>query len=456
MDFLSQLEQEYVSKTPGSRELWPRARKVFPSGVTHDSRIFAPYPLCVDRASGSHKWDVDHNEYIDYYGGHGALLLGHCHPVVVEAVSEQASKGTQFGSSNELELQWAEQIVKMVPSAEKLRFTSSGTEASQLAFRISRAATGKTKILRFAANFHGWHDQVAWAATTHLDGSIPAGITDQTLENVAICPPNDAETLKTILQNNDDIAAAILEPTGGTFGAVPTSGEFLQTVRNLTAQHGVVLIFDEVVTGFRVAPGGAQEHYGVTPDLSLLAKIMAGGYPGGAVVGRADLLDVMNTSSDPEWTRKNRVSHYGTFNANPFSASAGLATLQLIESENMTGRANVAAEQLRDALTDIVRAAGLNWVVYGEFSGVHISTNGPDTEVTRDDIYAGRVHYVDLKRRPPEITTALRHGLLARGVDFAGWPGAILSAVHSGADLDQTATAFEAVANIFKEELVAG
>ena len=452
----SQFEAEYVSKTPGSKAMWPRAKEVFPSGVTHDSRIFAPYPLCIDRASGSHKWDVDGNEYIDFYGGHGALLLGHCHPVVSEAVIEQAAKGTQFGSSNEMELRWAEQIVKMVPCAEKVRFTSSGTEASHLAFRISRAATGKTKILRFAGNFHGWHDQVAWAATTHLDGSVPAGITGETMENVVVCPPNDLDALERHLANNDDIAAAILEPTGGTFGTTPTSGNFLRQLRRLTEQYRVLLIFDEVVTGFRVAPGGAQEHYGVTPDLSLLAKIMAGGYPGGAVVGRSDIMEVMNTNPDPGWNRQNLVSHYGTFNANPFSASAGLAALQLIDSEDMTGRANATAQQLRDALSDIVQSAGLNWVVYGEFSGVHIFTNGDDLEVSREDIYAGQVDYLELKRRPPEITAALRHGLLARGVDFAGWPGAIVSAVHSGADIDRTAHVFEEVAHMFKEELVVG
>ena len=452
----SQFEAEYVAKTPGSKALWPRAKAVFPSGITHDSRIFAPYPLCIERAFGSHKWDVDGNEYIDFYGGHGALLLGHCHPAVVEAVTEQAAKGTQFGSSNEMELRWAEQIVKMVPCAEKVRFTSSGTEASHLAFRISRAATGKTKILRFAGHFHGWHDQVAWAATTHLDGSVPAGITGETMENVVVCPPNDLDALEDHLANNQDIAAAILEPTGGTFGTAPTSGEFLRQLRRLTEQYRVLLIFDEVVTGFRVAPGGAQEQYGVTPDLSLLAKIMAGGYPGGAVVGRSDILEVMNTHPDPAWNRQNLVSHYGTFNANPFSASAGLAALQLIDSEDITGRANATAQQLRDALSDIVQSAGLNWVVYGEFSGVHIFTNGEDREVSREDIYAGRVDYLELKRRPPEITAALRHGLLARGVDFAGWPGAIVSAVHSGRDIDRTASVFEEVAHLFKEELVAG
>jgi glutamate-1-semialdehyde 2,1-aminomutase len=452
----SQFELEYVSKTPGSRVLWPRAQEVFPSGVTHDSRIFEPYPLCIDRAAGSHKWDVDGNEYIDYYGGHGALLLGHCHPAVVEAVTEQASKGTQFGSSNEMELRWAEQIVKMVPCAEKVRFTSSGTEASHLAFRISRAASGKPKVLRFASHFHGWHDQVAWAATTHLDGSVPAGITGETMKNVVVCPPNDVETLERYLATNDDIAAAILEPTGGTFGAVPTSGEYLQQLRKLTEKYGVLLIFDEVVTGFRVAPGGAQEHYGVIPDLTLLAKIMAGGYPGGAVVGHSDVMEVMNTNPDPEWTRQNRVSHYGTFNANPFSASAGLATLELIAAEDMTGRANAAAQQLRETLTEIIQSAGLNWVVYGEFSGVHIFTNGDDMDISVEDIYCGRIDYRDLKRRPQEITAGLRHGLLARGVDFAGWPGAIVSAVHSSDDLDRTASVFAEVAHMFKEELVAG
>ncbi len=238
------ISQEYSAKTPTSFKLYQRAREVFPSGVTHDTRYLQPYPVTITRAAGSRKWDVDGNEYIDYFGGHGALLLGHNHPVVVEAVGKQLEQGTHFGASHELELEWAELIVDMVPCAEKVRFTSSGTEASLLGIRVARAFTGKNKILRFTSHFHGWHDQVAFASVSHFDGTIPAGITPETMQNMILCPPNDLEQVEQILATNDDIAAVLIEPSGSSFGHVPTGGDFLVQLRKLTQERGFVLIFD--------------------------------------------------------------------------------------------------------------------------------------------------------------------------------------------------------------------
>ncbi|MDP6037859.1 MAG: aminotransferase class III-fold pyridoxal phosphate-dependent enzyme, partial [Candidatus Latescibacteria bacterium] len=187
------LTQKYMEKTPKSRALYQRARETFPSGVTHDTRYLTPYPLAVERANGSHKWDVDGHEYIDYFGGHGALLLGHNPPQVVKAIQDQLTKGTHYGASHELELEWAEQIIQMVPCAEKVRFTGSGTEASLLALRIARAYKNKPKILRFTANFHGWHDQVAFAASPGFDGTPPAGITEETIDHSILCDPNNID-----------------------------------------------------------------------------------------------------------------------------------------------------------------------------------------------------------------------------------------------------------------------
>ena len=446
-------EREYKGKTPTSRALYQRALKVFPGGITHDSRLMRPYPIYIARARGARKWDVDGNEYVDYFGGHGALLLGHAHPEVVEAVRRQSARGTQYGASHELELEWAELIVEMVPCAEKVRFTSSGTEASMLGIRLARAFSGKDKIVRFVTNFHGWHDQVAFASVSHFDGSIPAGIPAGTVENIILCPPNDIEQLTRICNERDDIAAVMIEPTGSGFGHVPTGGEFLAQVRKLTRDRNILLIFDEVISGFRVAPGGAQEHYKVIPDLTLLAKIVAGGYPGGALVGRADILDVLEVKRDPGWNHEHRVSHHGTFNANPLAASAGITALKLVSGTDVIQRANRSGRMLRDALNEVVRNEGMNWKIYGEFSDFHIFTNQDNEDVTLEDIHAGRVHYTRLKEgTPAHLGFGIRAGFIVRGVDIAGWPGGMLSGVHCEADIEHTATAFRDMIAQFKEE----
>ncbi len=358
---------QYAAKTPGSGRLYARAEKVFPGGVTHDTRSMRPHPLYIARAAGAHKWDVDGNAYVDYIGGHGALLLGHNHPQVIEAVRQQLAKGTHFGAGHELEVQWGEQIQRMVPCAERMRFTGSGTESTLLAIRLARAFTGKPKIVRLAGHFHGWHDQVAFAVTSHFDGSAPPGILDDVTRGAIVCPPNDLAALETILDQHDDIAALILEPTGATFGLVPLVDGYLAKARELTARKNVLLIFDEVITGFRVAPGGAQQHYGVTPDLATYAKIVAGGFPGGAVAGRRDILDQITTRADPEWNARHRVPHQGTFNSNPITAAAGLATLKLVAETDDIARANRAAETLRNRLNEIIRQSGANWLAYGQF-----------------------------------------------------------------------------------------
>jgi glutamate-1-semialdehyde 2,1-aminomutase len=442
--------QAYVEKTPKSRALYQRAREIFPSGVTHDSRYLQPYPLSVERADGSHKWDVDGHEYIDYFGGHGALLLGHNHPAVVDAVRDQLTKGTHYGASHELELEWAEQIIQMVPCADKVRFTGSGTEASLLALRLARAYTGRPKILRFTSNFHGWHDQVAF--TTTGDGPHPAGITNNTTQDTILCEPNNVEQVKHALTTHDDIAAIILEPTGASFGRVPTTGDFLRSLRLLTQEHDVLLIFDEVVTGFRVAPGGAQEHHKVTPDLALFAKILAGGFPGGAVAGRANIMDLMTMRDDPKWNTTHRVPHQGTFNANPISARAGLTALRLVADGTLTQKANQSGKQLRDALNDVAQKQGLNWITYGEFSGFHILPLADDQTLSLADIASGTVPHTTLKgSTPANLIQQIRCGLIAEGVDIIPWPGGVISSVHTPADIEQTADAFGRMLTRVKE-----
>ena len=213
---------------------------------------------------------------------------------MVEAVQEQVTQGTHWGSSHEAEVRWAELVQRLVPCAERVRFTASGTEASHLALRLARAFTGKSKVVRFVGHFHGWHDQVTAGSMSHFDGSVPAGIPASLVEQTILLPTDDIEVATQTLRTRDDIAAVILEASGASWGMVPLPEGFLAGLRAATSERGVVLILDEVITGFRWSRGGAQERFGVIPDLSVLAKIVAGGLPGGAVCGRADIMDQLD------------------------------------------------------------------------------------------------------------------------------------------------------------------
>src|SRR5438093_475037 len=302
------IQEEYRAKHPRSAALAERARAAIPGGITHDIRHLKPFAVYVDRAGGTRKWDVDGHEYVDYWVGHGALFLGHCPRAVVTGGQEQVARGTHVGASHELEVRWAELVNRLVPCAELTRFTMSGTEATHLAMRVARAATGRTKILKFTGHFHGWHDGAVAAVNPPYEVPMSAGIPGATLDQVVICPPNDIKSVEVALQRGD-VAAVILEPAGGQSGTTPTIPGYLQELRSLTTKHGVVLIFDEVITGFRYAPGGAQAYFGVTPDLTTLAKIVAGGLPGGALCGRRELMSMLTFRGDPDWDRSQRVAH---------------------------------------------------------------------------------------------------------------------------------------------------
>src|SRR5690349_25059475 len=227
----SAIVTDYKARTQGSGALFERARKVLPSGITHDARYLDPYSIHVARAKGPRKWDVDGNEYVDYFGGHGALLLGHCHPKIVEAVNGQIERGTHFGASHETEIAWAEWVMKLVPSAERVRFTSSGTEATLMAVRLARAFTGKSKLIRFKHHFHGWHDHMTSGYASHFDGSPTTGVLPGITGGLLLAEQNDAEGLARLLEANDDVACAIIEPTGAHGAQLPIDPQFLTALR---------------------------------------------------------------------------------------------------------------------------------------------------------------------------------------------------------------------------------
>ncbi len=441
----------YRDKTPSSASLAARALAMLPSGVTHDSRHLDPYGIYVERALGPRKWDVDGNEYIDYFGGHGALLLGHNHPGVVAAIHAAMDQGSHFGANHPLEVAWAEAVLKMMPGNERLRFTSSGTEATHLALRLARAHTGKNRIIRLAGHFHGWHDHMAGGVDSHLDGTPPVGVVAGVAENVVLVAPGDIDALGEVMAGNGDIAALILEPTGAFFGALPLPGGYLAAARDLCDRHGVLLIFDEVVTGFRVSPGGAQTHYGVTPDLTALAKILAGGLPGGAVAGRRDILDWL----DYDAARRNgteKIQHYGTFNANPVSAAAGIAALDVIASGDACDKANSAAADLRAGLNQALADDGAPWAFYGEFSALHLFTNPQRLEIGPTEFDAAALPAKQLTAVDKEALHKLRLAMLVNGVDLNPRCGGVLSATHGAAEIAQTVAALRDSLAMLKRE----
>jgi len=446
----SVIEGEYRARTPGSGKLHAEAQELFPGGVVHDSRYFKPYGPYVERASGARKWDVDGNEYVDYAGGHGALLLGHNHPTVVEAMTAALARGTHFGANHPYEMQWAAAVKRLMPSAERVRFTSSGTEATHMALRLARGFTGKRKVVRFLAHFHGWHDHMTSGYSNHFDGSPTPGVLSEVAASALVLAPQ-ADAVKAALEADDDIAAVILEPTGATFGRIPLKPEFLGALRELTARHGVVLIFDEVVTGFRVSPGGAQGRYGVRPDLTTLAKILAGGLPGGAVVGRADILEQIDADASKAKGRE-KIQHQGTYNANPVSAAAGVAALEIVERTDACAKADASAADLRRRLNDELAKAGVPWAAYGESSGVHVFTNPEDRKLDPHAFDPHSVDWTELKNNRAEAVRKLRLAMLTLGVDFNGWPGGVLSTAHGAAHLELTAGAFaEALRRLRRE-----
>ena len=435
------IDGEYLKKHPGSVALHERAMKSFARGVTHDSRFFEPTPIYCVGAKGSRKWDVDGNEYIDFWTGHGALILGHANPTVTKAVVEQARKGTHYGASNELEIEWAEKVKSLAPCARNglVEFTSSGTEATMMALRIARAYTGKSKVAKFISHFHGWLDYTIVdynpAYSPPLNGSYPSGVPLETCRTVVALPPNNVESVEKAL-NQGDIAAVILEPGGASMGYLPTTKPFLQELRKITQQTGVVLIFDEVVTGFRDTPGGAQEHYGVTPDISTFGKVLGGGYPGGAVAGKSGIMGMLDMRKEEGWGER-RISHPGTFNANPLCAAAGNACLGLVKEGKVHPKVNIIGEKFKSALNNVLQDSHVNGLALATTpSIVHIGFGFSEEDLRVDDI-GGYVKFQNKKDQSQKAVKRLEKAMVNKGVHLMSGR-LIISIAHNKTDVQTT------------------
>ena len=436
--------EQYISQHPGSAQRYDEAVQTFPSGVTHDNRYAQPFPLCMTHGAGPRKWDVDGNEYIDYVCGHGALLLGHSHPDIADAVAQQIYRGTHLGASTDEELRWARAIKALVPSIEKIRFHSSGTEATLMAMRLARAYTGKNKIIKLQDHFHGWHDY----AMAGSDRPAP-GVPPESWASMVVVPSGDLSAVEVALNRDKDISGLILEPTGAHYGQLPfDTPSYLQGLRQLTSQHGVVLIFDEVVTGFRASPGGVQTRYGVTPDLTTLAKIVAGALPGGAVGGKGDIIDMISHRGDPEWDNQHRVYHPGTFNANPLSAVAGATCLEIIASQPINQQADAMARRLKRGLNDLLGKMEVAGHAHGIASMIHLVL--ADCDCDREIC---TMSHADIKQAvAAPAVTALKRGMQNLGVDIMGRDAFLVSATHTEKEIDDTLTAFERTLGDLREE----
>lgn len=441
----------YKAMTPGSAALWTKAKTLLPSGISHDGRNFDPYPLYVKRALGPVKWDVDNNKYVDYFGGHGALILGHSHPAVTAAVHAALDNGTHFGACHELEVKWAELITQLVPSAERVRFTSSGTEATLMALRLARAYTGREKIVRFRGHFHGWNDHMTSGYSNHFDGTPTSGVVQGLSDAVILADPNDVEGITRIFNDHKDIAALILEPTGASFGKMPIVPSFLKVLRDLCTATGTILIFDEVVTGFRVSNGGMQKACGIIPDMTTMAKIVSGGMPGGAVGGKKEILDWLDFQVSKDKGME-KIYHPGTFNANPVSAAAGIATLEILRDTDANDRANAYGAEVRAKMNEVLEDEGVKWAVYGSYSGMHIYTNPDGVDFRSSEFDAVAFIPRLMGRAASPMPGKIRMGLLVNGVDMNSGPSGTISAMHGEEEMTTTVEALRATVRALKRE----
>lgn len=352
-----------------NRVLYERAVKVIPAGVTRPFRFFEPYPFYARKAYGCRLVDVEGNEYVDYWMGHGALVLGHMPKCVVDAVKEQLDLGFHFGVCNEWEVKLAEEVCKLVPSVEMIRFNNSGTEANMHAIRLARAYTKRMKVGKFAGHFHGVLEPLYVAVNWPWDEPESAGIDPLATKNTVILPFNDLDTCSKIIKK-EELACVFFEPVQGA-ACVPAEKEFIKGLREVCDHTGTLLIADEVITGFRLAPGGGQEVLGIKPDLTTFGKAIGGGeFPVGAVGGRRDIMELMDHTKHPK--RSENVAQGGTYSGNPLVMRAGYAAMQEYKKKDVYNSMNNLGERLKTGLQDILEKIGIEGYVAGLGSMVKI------------------------------------------------------------------------------------
>ena len=414
--------------TNRNEQLFSRAKNIIPGGVNSPVRAFGSVggtPRFIKKAQGAFVWDENGQRYIDYVGSWGPAIIGHAHPEVIEAVCAVALDGLSFGAPTEAEILIAEAIAKIMPSIERLRLVSSGTEATMSAIRLARGYTGRDKIVKFEGCYHGHSDSLLVKAGSGLltfGNPSSAGVPNDFTKQTIVLPYNDASSLKNCFaEMGDEIACVILEPIAGNMNLIRPSAEFVQTLREITAQHGTVLIYDEVMTGFRVALGGAQSVHGITPDLTTMGKVIGGGMPLAAFGGKKEIMDCISPLGG--------VYQAGTLSGNPVAVAAGSKTLEIIQRagfyENLTAR----TEQLVNGLNQAAKEAGIAFCAdsIGGMFGIFFADKLPKNyaDVAASNIDAFRIFF---------------HGMLERGVAFgpSAYEAAFMSAAHTSDLIDET------------------
>ena len=421
-------------KTDNSEKLFKRALDLLPGGVDSPVRAFKSVggnPLFMKSGKGSLITDEDGNEYIDHCMSWGPLIFGHADPQVIEAVRETALSGTSFGTPHRYEVELAELVISMVPSIEKVRFVSSGTEATMSAIRLARGFTGRDKIIKLDGCYHGHADFLLVAAGSGLatfGTPDSAGVTEGNAKDTLVVPYNDLEALSAVLEKESThIAALILEPVPCNYGLILPADRYLKGVRELCDRYGVLLIFDEVISGFRLARGGAQEYFGITPDLTTLGKILGGGLPVGAYGGRKDIMAKIAPDGP--------VYQAGTLSGNPLAMAAGIATMKQLNEKNFYTDLSAKGKLLRDKITQVIKNFSGS-VQFRDIESIFCLYFTADTDLTTVD----QVRKCDMK-----MFGAFHSAMLRRGIYLSpsGYEVGFLSSSHTESDIDRTVAAIE-------------
>jgi glutamate-1-semialdehyde 2,1-aminomutase len=415
-------------RTTKSQEIFAAAQNLMPGGVSSPVRAFKSVggqPIVFDRVKGAYIWDVDGNQYIDYVGTWGPAICGHAHPEVIAALHEALEKGTSFGAPSVLENVLAEMVIDAVPSIEMVRFVNSGTEACMAVLRLMRAFTNRDKIIKFEGCYHGHADMFlvkagSGVATLGLPDS--PGVPKSATSNTLTAPFNDLEAVKALFEENrDEIAGVILEPVVGNAGFIIPDAGFLEGLRELTHEHGALLVFDEVMTGFRIAYGGAQQKFGVTPDLTTLGKVIGGGLPVGAYGGRRDIMSMVAPAGP--------VYQAGTLSGNPLAMTAGIKTLELLQKPGTYEYLDRITQKLTNGLLQIAQETG------------HAACGGHISAMFGLFFTAGPVHnYEDAKNSDTAKFGRFHRGMLERGIYLAPsqFEAGFTSCAHTEEDIEQT------------------
>lgn len=422
-----------------SNRLYKRACEIIPGGVNSPVRAFRAVggnPVFIDRGKGSKIYDVDGNAYIDYVLSWGPLILGHSHPKVVNALKKAAEKGTSFGAPTPLEIELAESVLKVYPSMDKVRMVNSGTEATMSAIRVARGFTGRDKIIKFEGCYHGHADGLlvkAGSGATTFGVPDSLGVPKSYAKNTITLPFNDIAALHSVIKNEwKSVACVIIEPVVGNIGCVLPRPGFLESLRKLTKKFGIVLIFDEVMTGFRVAFGGAQAYYGITPDMTCLGKVIGGGLPVGAYGGKKEIMSMVS----PEGP----VYQAGTLSGNPLAMTAGIETLRILSKENTYTKLESTGALLEEGLVDAARKAGVKTRFYR--AGTMFCTYFTNTDV---------IDYKTAKTSDTARFSRFFSAIIKKGVYIAPsqFEAGFISLAHTEKDIEKTVkAAYESLVEI--------